>query len=526
MCFERLHGALAARVVMPQCHLAPPPFSNISMNSIFQIIPVNPLTRSVIRALGLIAATTQIILAEDAADPAKSEIAELRQQVQDLTKLVKDLQQQVAARPAAAPAARSAHPVRPSPTHDSKAVISTPAPATSDLTGTTQADPLSVPKRSDLSLFNPEISAVIDIIGSYSASANNFNITPRDIELMIQANVDQLAHAYVVFNAESELDPWTKTDPFGEVSLGVEEAAIETTALPYGLGVKAGLFFADFSRLGKVHSHELPFTDRPASLEGILGGETKARGVELSWVPPVGHYFRFTAGAVDNIGAETAATGLFTTLGGDEENLFANSDHRSFSDLTYYGRAATIFELGGNTTLNVGLDYAYGREQGTRQLASADFKLTWLPDAASFNRLEIGGEVLRGKNSGAFGPDAIFAGSPTHGDSTAKGAYIYAQYRIGKNWEPGVRYDWFRPECWSQSDSDADGTADGMARSTQSQNSLSAYLTYNLSEYNRLRFAVSHINGESGSFNGKDDDWLGYLQWTAILGAHKHSFQP
>ena len=495
------------------------------MKSIFQIAPVNPLTRSVIRALSLIAVTTQLTHAEDAADPAKSEIAELRQQVQDLSKLVKDLQQQVAARPAAAPAARSAHAVRPSPTHDSKAAIGTP-PDTPDLTAGSIADPLPLPKRADASLFNPEISAAIDIIGSYSASANNFNITPRDIELMVQANVDQLAHAYVVFNAESELDPWTKTDPFGEVSLGVEEAAIETTALPYGLGVKAGLFFADFSRLGKVHSHELPFPDRPASLEGILGGETKARGVELSWVPPVGHYFRLTAGAVDHIGAEMAATGLFTTLGGDAENLFANSDHRSLSDLTYYGRAATIFEFGGNTTLNVGLDYAYGREQGTRQLASADFKLTWLPDAASFDRLEIGGEILHGKNRGAFGPDAVFDGNPTHGDSTARGAYIYAQYRIGKEWEPGIRYDWFRPECWSQSDADADGIADGMARSWQSQNSLSAYLTYNLSEYNRLRLGVSHLNGASGSFGGKDDDWVGYLQWTAIIGAHKHSFQP
>ena len=68
---------------------------------------------------------------------------------------------------------------------------------------------------------------------------------------MFQANVDQLAHAYVVFNAESELDPWTKTDPFSEVSLGVEEAAIETTALPYGLQIKAGQYFADFTRLGK-----------------------------------------------------------------------------------------------------------------------------------------------------------------------------------------------------------------------------------------------------------------------------------
>jgi hypothetical protein len=343
---------------------------------------------------------------------------------------------------------------------------------------------------------------------------------------MIQSNVDQLARAYVVFNAESELDPWTKTDPFGDVTLGVEEAAIETTALPYGLALKAGQFFADFSRLGKVHSHELPFTDRPASLEGIIGGESKARGVELSWVPPLGHYVRLTFGAVDQIGAETSATGLISTLHDGEQSLFAGSENRALSDLTYYGRAATIFELSESSSLNLGIDYAHGQDQGTRQLASADFKLTWLPDAASFNRFEAGGEILHGKSDGSFGPDALFAGQPASGDSVANGAYVYAQYRIGKNWEPGIRYDTFRPESWSQTDSDSDGTADGLTRTRQTQSSWSAYVNYNLSEYSRLRLGASHVTGSSGAFNGKDDDWLGFLQWSIIIGAHQHSFQP
>ena len=37
---------------------------------------------------------------------------------------------------------------------------------------------------------------------------------------------------------------------------------------------------------------------------------------------------------------------------------------------------------------------------------------------------------------------------------------------------------------------------------------------------------VSHLNGESGSFAGKDDDWLGFLQWSIVIGPHKHAFQP
>jgi hypothetical protein len=496
------------------------------MKSFFSSNLTNPIDRSVIRALSLIAATTPLGFAEEAADPARAEVAELRQQVQDLTKLVKDLQQQVNARPAAPPPAPPDPVARPAPAPAPKAVITPPPPHELDLTSFPEADPLPPPKRYDSSIFNPEISAAIDAVGSYSASADNANLTLRDIEVMLQSNIDQLAHAYVVFNAGSELDPWTKTDPFSEVTVGVEEAAIQTTALPFGLALKTGQFFADFSRLGKVHSHELPFTDRPASAEGILGGETKARGVELSWLPPLGHYLRLTLGAVDNIGAELATTGGFTTLGGDTADLFAASGNRSLGELTYYGRAATIFELGASASLNVGIDYARGRDQGTRDLASADFKFTWQPEITSFDRLELGGELLHGKAAGTFAPAALLAGGPASGDSTANGAYIYAQYRLGKNWEPGLRYDWFRPDKWSQADTDGDGIADNLTRSGQSQNSVSAYLNYNLSEYSRLRLEVSHLKGASGSLNGKDDDWVSFLQWSATMGPHKHSFQP
>ncbi len=261
-------------------------------------------------------------------------------------------------------------------------------------------------------------------------------------------------------------------------------------------------------------------------MEEILGGETKSRGLELSWILPINHYIRFTAGAVDNIGAEGAVTSVLDMLDDSEADLYATGNRRGFGDLMYYARAATIFELGDSVSLNLGADYAHGSDMGTRELASGDFKLTWTPDAASFNRLEVGGEVLHGKTDGDFGPDALFAGGPAGGSSTANGAYIYAQYRIGKTWEPGFRYDWFRPEAWSQTDANSDGIADGIARAMSTQNSFSAYLTYNISEFNRLRFEVSRIQGETGSFGGRDDDWLGLLQWSATIGPHKHSFQP
>lgn len=492
------------------------------------IVLMKPIYRSVITGLSLIAATTPVIFAQTPADPAPTEIAELRQQIQDLTQLVKSLKSQVDARPDTASVPIPQVPEKPRPrkvdAKDSAVAVASKNPT--EAVADPNANLLPVPSRADGNRFNPEISAAVDTIGSYSASANNLDITVRNIEVMVQSNVDQFARAYLVLNAESGLDPLTRTNPFADLSVGVEEAAIETTSLPFGLAVKAGQFYADFTRLGKVHSHELPFVDRPASEEGILGGEAKARGFEVNWVPPVDHYLRLTAGAVDNIGGDTPVTAAFTTLGDELSNLFAVTTHRSLGDVTYYGRAATIFELGDHTSLNLGVNYAHGREQGTRQVASADFKLTWLPDPASFDRFQVSGEILHGKTEGNFGSKALAAGGPVQGSSAADGAYLYAQYRIGKDWEPGIRYDWFRPEAWAETDSNSDGIADGLIRSQTVQNSVSAYLTYNLSEFNLLRFQVSYLKGDSNAFAGKNDDWFAFLQWSAIIGAHKHSFQP
>ena len=152
--------------------------------------------------------------------PATDEIAELRQQVEALSGKVGELEQKLNK-------ARLTQPVFASPSADAGGGKALAAPVAS-------TPEYVLPKETNLSLFNPEISAALDFIGSYSRRADNVNFIVRDAEIMIQANVDHLVHAYAVFNAETELAPMEKSDPFGEVKLGIEEAAIETTDLPWG----------------------------------------------------------------------------------------------------------------------------------------------------------------------------------------------------------------------------------------------------------------------------------------------------
>jgi Phosphate-selective porin O and P len=464
----------------------------------------------------LISSLSGPAMAADANDP---EVAELRQQVQALAEQVKALQTKLDEK-ASAPAAP--------PARETKQIAEVPAPTPAPeapVVPTTDTPDFSRPiSNMGLSRFNPEISAAFDFVGSYASQNNNANFIMRDAEIMVKANVDEVARAYAVFNAETELDPQSKTENFSDASLGMEEAAVETTSLPYGLGVKAGQFFADFSRLGKIHSHDLPFIDRPASLEGILGGETKSRGVEVNWNPPIDHYVKLTLGAVDGIGAESSVTQTLTKLDGEETEAFDEGSHRSGSDMMLYGRAATIFEVTDSVSLNTGIDHAEGQDGGNRKISSGDFKLTWLPDAASYDRLEVGGEYLWGSSGGDFTEDALFGA--TSGSASTEGGYVYANYRIGKEWEPGVRFDVFHPRGFEQLDQNNDGTADGLGRTEDTLKSYSAYLGYNISEFNRVRVGVSYLTSDAGAFNGEDHDWIAFLQWTVVLGPHKHAFQP
>ena len=367
-------------------------------------------------------------------------------------------------------------------------------------------------------LLNPALSAAVDGIASYSDAGDNLNFTPRDVELMIQANADPFAKAYLVLNAESELNPTEKTDPFAEVSVGMEEAAIQTTALPYGLAVKAGAFFADFTRLGKAHSHDLPFVDRPPSLERIIGGEDKARGVEVSWLPPLNHYLRLTAGLVDDIGAETAINNSLTTLDGEEMNAFVSDDHRSLDAATYYGRAATLFELGESAVLHLGADVSQGGQESTRSMASADFMLEWKPDPTANDRIEVAGEWLTSKHEGTLASEALTESANTWGRAKALGGYLYAQYRTA-TWEPGVRFDYTKPEFFEAGDA-------GLTKAQDHLYTYSAYLTAYLSEFNRLRLQVNYVQSDNEIADGSDSDTQIFLQWSVALGAHKHDFMP
>src|SRR5919197_4990549 len=180
------------------------------------------------------------------------------------------------------------------------------------------------------SQFNPAIGLIIDTVGSYgSKTRGDFDF--RAAELGISASVDPFARGYAILTGSPD-------------GFEVEEAAIVTTSLPYNLTAKGGRFFADFGRLSKFHDHDLPFVNRPVVLDRFVGGESRADGVEVSYLLPIEQYVTLTAGMYNKIGAEN-----------DRVN---DKVPRGLGKFTYLGRAATFGNLSDEHSLDIGVSYA------------------------------------------------------------------------------------------------------------------------------------------------------------------------
>ena len=196
-------------------------------------------------------------------------------------------------------------------------------------------------KKNILSVFNPAIGLVGESIFSYRSKPSDetgsdrpggFDFNQRSVELNLAGSVDPFAKGYAVINASA--DPVT-----GEATAQVEEAAIQTTSLPWNLTLKGGRFFGEFGRLSYIHDHELPFVNRPLVLDNYIGGESKTDGVQLNYLLPISHYVSLTAGVGDQFG--------------DTPNDVRNFRH--FDELNFWGRGSTYFDLTPDVSLETGV---------------------------------------------------------------------------------------------------------------------------------------------------------------------------
>ena len=371
-------------------------------------------------------------------------------------------------------------------------------------------------------IFNPAIGVVGETIFGYrsgktsetgSGRPGGYDVNQRSVELNIAAAVDPFAKAYAVINGSA--DPVT-----GELGLGVEEAALQTTSLPWNLELKAGRFFGEFGRLGYIHDHELPFVWRPLVLDQYIGGESRSDGAQLNWLLPVDHYVSLT-------------TGLGTQFGGDNPPNDPG-EFRHFSGLNFWTRLSTYFDLTPDISLEPGVSGLWNPHTAAqwadpgganpplpatlsgntftereRRLLGADLVLSYRPLRNNqFQSVTWGTEVLYSDNR----YDVTNAGIALPGGSVGSlGLYSYLTYKFDRQWSTGFLFDW----------------VEDMVDKKAQTFAYSPYITWVTSHWNqiRLQYTYTDHNAESTAAFGLRPDHAVYIQWAWIIGAHSHGWQ-
>jgi hypothetical protein len=101
----------------------------------------------------------------------------------------------------------------------------------------------------------------------------------------------QLGHSDLT--ASGPLGPWlraqlgaTVATHDGRLERGIEEAFVETTALPGGLQLRGGRFASQVGYLNEQHPHADDFSERPLLYRAFFGGHWNDDGVRLNWTAP------------------------------------------------------------------------------------------------------------------------------------------------------------------------------------------------------------------------------------------------
>lgn len=158
-------------------------------------------------------------------------------------------------------------------------------------------------------------------------------------ELAISANVDHEFLANLIISLGND------------DSVAVEEAYIQTTALPAGFTARAGRFFSGIAYLNEKHAHAWDFEDAPLPYRVFLGSQYGDDGVQVHWLAPTdfflefgAEWFRgdaFPAGNADDNGLGTMAA--YVHAGGDID------DSSSFlAGLSYLRTKADDRDTGGD----------------------------------------------------------------------------------------------------------------------------------------------------------------------------------
>ncbi|MGS0682542.1 hypothetical protein ACVBIL_15440 [Shewanella sp. 125m-7] len=370
---------------------------------------------------------------------------------------------------------------------------------------------------SDPSLTNPAISAVLD--GYYQSGERPMSERVEGFglghtELALSANIDDMFYGKLTAVVEMH---------DGETELGLEEAFIQTLAMPGGLSVRAGRFLSDIGYLNNQHVHTDSFSDRPAVYRAFLGSHYFDDGVRLSYVAPTDLYW--------TMGVES--------FKGDKMRAADEHAERDYKNLGVYTAFTKLGgDVGDNGSWQAGLSYL--RNENGRMTADehehaevqgdhdhnhsvqytgentyvADFVYKWAPNGNyKYQHLTLSGEYFRVTD---FKPlEEHHDDGDDHGDEGKDyqdGWYLSSVYQLSPNWSAGLRYGQVDTQMMHGDHFDP-----------QKLKETEVSLAWHHSHFSTVRLQYSNQQGTN--FDGFEDDNIITLQYVMTLGAHgAHQF--
>jgi hypothetical protein len=306
-----------------------------------------------------------------------------------------------------------------------------------------------------------------------------------DTELHVGAAVDSWFRAALTASLEDEK---------GETDIVVDEAFIETLALPGGFTLKAGRMFPALGYLNEQHAHTDAFADRPLPYRVFFGADNfREDGAQLSLRLPTqinavigGGGWRGTA--YPTAGSATHGTGAVTVFGRLSGEVGASHAWRT-------GLSYLMAEALNRTTAGLEFD-------GTTRIYTADARWVWAPDGdPAQTALTLQSEYFWREEHGDYA-DVDYR-------EDSEGWYAQAIYRFRPAWQVGYRYARLRPPPVPAAFL---GTLLDDAGHTPRAHALVIEWTHSGSS--RLRF--QYTRDESGPI----DDDVAILRYTVGVGAH------
>lgn len=362
--------------------------------------------------------------------------------------------------------------------------------------------------------FNPEVSLILS--GQYARrSVDPAQYTIPGFPLAPEARPG--ANGFAL--AESELVIKANADDFfsgrlivaitPENTAELEEAALETLALPAGLTLTAGRFKSSIGYLNSQHPHTWDFTDVALPYRALLGGTYGDDGVRVRWLAPTTQFLELGAEALRGANwpgggdqAKHEAVTAFVRTGGD-----VGDSHAWRAGLSWL-RVDAGERLSGN-------EAAPDAFRGRSRLAIADVVWKWAPHGNARERnFRFQAEYLRREEGGTFTADLLGTPNADTYQGTHSGWYAQAVYQFRAGWRVGVRHESLSVNALSA------GTNAGLlATGGQTPTRTSAMLDYARSERSRLRFQFTA--DRSTATPAREF----FVQYVLSLGAHgAHSF--